>query len=117
MLYAPRTRRPASRPCTAMTPPPRLRTLLTATLAVLAMPAAADAAERPTAHTSYVAGEVIVRYERSADRAAHARAHDPRRPERRRDAARAARPARGRDRRAEPDRARERLLPAGPRQR
>jgi serine protease len=55
-----------------MTPPPRLRTLLTATLAVLALPAAAAAAERPTAHAGYVAGEVIVRYERSADRAARA---------------------------------------------
>jgi serine protease len=56
-----------------MTPPPRLRTLLIATLAVLAMPAVAGAAERPTAHASYVPGEVIVRYERSADRAARAR--------------------------------------------
>ena len=55
-----------------MTPPTRLRPLLIATLAALAMPSAAAAAERPTAHTSYVAGEVIVRYERSADRAARA---------------------------------------------
>ena len=72
MLYAARIRPPASRPSTAMTPSSRLRSLLIATLAALTMPSAASAAERPTAHTSYVAGEVIVRYERSADRAARA---------------------------------------------
>jgi serine protease len=56
-----------------MTPTTRLRSLLIATLAGLALPtAAAAAAEPPTAHTSYVEGEVIVRYERSADRAARA---------------------------------------------
>ena len=77
-----------------------------------------------------------MRYERSADRAARAAVQretgvgDPRvfAPRTRaltirdgavgrRDAARAARPARGRDRRAEPDRAHERVLPARPRQR
>ena len=55
-----------------MTPSSRLRRLLLPLLAALAMPASAAAAERPTARTSYVAGEVIVRYERSADRAARA---------------------------------------------
>jgi serine protease len=55
-----------------MTPSSRLRTLLITTLAVLALPAAAPAAERPAAHAGYVAGEVVVRYERSAGRAARA---------------------------------------------
>src|SRR5688572_25629241 len=55
-----------------MTPSRLLRLLLPAALAVLALPAAAPAAPRPTAHASYVPGEVIVRYERSADRAARA---------------------------------------------
>ena len=56
-----------------MTPPRRLRILLIATLVAFAMPGAAASAQRPTAHSSYVPGEVIVRYARDADRAARAR--------------------------------------------
>ena len=56
-----------------MTPPRRLRTLLIATAAALVIPAATAAAQGPTAHTSYVPGEVIVRYDRSAGKAARAR--------------------------------------------
>jgi len=57
-----------------MTPSRRLRTLLIASLAALVIPTVtAAAAERPTAHASYVPGEVIVRYERSAGKAARAR--------------------------------------------
>src|SRR5688572_30165364 len=56
----------------SMTPSSRLRRLLLPLFAALVMPASAAAAERPTAHTSYVAGEVVVRYERSADRTARA---------------------------------------------
>ena len=52
-----------------MTPSHRLRLLLLPVLAVLAVPASA-AAKGPTAHASYVPGEVVVRYQRSADRAA-----------------------------------------------
>ncbi len=55
-----------------MTPSRLLRLLLPAALAVLALPAAAPAAPRPTANASYVPGEVIVRYERSAGRSARA---------------------------------------------
>ena len=55
-----------------MTPSRLLRLLLPAALAVLALPSAAGAAAQPTAHASYVPGEVIVRYERSADRSARA---------------------------------------------
>lgn len=54
-----------------MTPSHRLRLLLLPLLAVLAAPASA-AAEGPTAHASIVPGEVVVRYQRSADRAARA---------------------------------------------
>jgi serine protease len=54
-----------------MTPPHLLRLLLLPALAVLAVPASA-AAKGPTARASYVPGEVVVRYERSADRAARA---------------------------------------------
>ena len=54
-----------------MTPSRLLRLLLLPALGVLALPASAPAAA-PTAHASYVPGEVIVRYERSADRAARA---------------------------------------------
>ena len=54
-----------------MTPSHRLRLLLLPVLAVLAVPASA-AAKGPTAHASYVPGEVVVRYQRSADRAARA---------------------------------------------
>ena len=89
------------------------------------------------APADYVPGEVVVRYAKDADRGAaragaapdrrrraegvrapHARDEDPRRPVgRARRVRRAPRPARGRHRRAEPDRARQRLRPAGPRQR
>jgi serine protease len=55
-----------------MTPTRRLLFSLLPVLAVVALPAAAGAAPRPAAHASYVPGEVIVRYERSADRAARA---------------------------------------------
>jgi len=65
---------PGVTPRTAMTPSRRLRTLLIASLAALVIPTVtAAAAERPTAHASYVPGEVIVRYERSAGKAARAR--------------------------------------------
>src|SRR4051794_16027794 len=59
------TRRPS------MTPTMRLRTLLPALLAVLVVPASA-AAQGPASQASYVPGEVVVRYERSADRSARA---------------------------------------------
>ena len=52
-----------------MTPSHRLRLLLLPALAVLAIPATA-AAKSPTASASYIPGEVVVRYQRSADRAA-----------------------------------------------
>jgi serine protease len=55
-----------------MTPTRRLLLSMLLAPAVVALPSAASAAPRPTAHTSYVPGEVIVRYERSADRAARA---------------------------------------------
>jgi serine protease len=55
-----------------MTPTRRLLFSLLPALAVVVLPAAAAAAPRPTAHARYVPGEVIVRYERSADRAARA---------------------------------------------
>jgi serine protease len=55
-----------------MTPSPRLRLLLLPALVALSLPAAAQAGARPTARANYVPGEVIVRYERSADRAARA---------------------------------------------
>jgi serine protease len=55
-----------------MTPTRRLLLSLLPALAAFALPGAAAAAPRPTAHASYVPGEVIVRYERSADRAARA---------------------------------------------
>ena len=54
-----------------MTPSHRLRLLLLPALAVLAVPASA-AAKGPAARASYVPGEVVVRYQRSADRAARA---------------------------------------------
>jgi serine protease len=54
-----------------MTPTMRLRTLLPALLAALVVPASA-AAQDPASHASYVPGEVVVRYERSADRSARA---------------------------------------------
>ncbi len=55
-----------------MTPSHRLRLLLVPALASMALPSAAAAADPPTARASYVPGEVVVRYERSADRAARA---------------------------------------------
>src|SRR5688572_14456792 len=56
-----------------MTPSIRLRLLLVPALAALALPAAASAGPRAAAaNAAYVPGEVIVRYERSADRAARA---------------------------------------------
>ena len=54
-----------------MTPSHRLRLLLLPALAALILPASA-AAQGPTAPASYVPGEVVVRYERSADRTARA---------------------------------------------
>jgi serine protease len=56
---------------------PRLHTILrfliaSALLAVLALPSAAQASGGRTAHAAYRPGEVIVRYKRSADRAARA---------------------------------------------
>ena len=52
--------------------PTILRLLIASSIAVLALPAAAQASARPIAHTAYRPGEVVVRYERSADRAARA---------------------------------------------
>ena len=55
---------------------PRLRPLLLAALAVALCvpgPAAADGARAAAAVTAYAPGEVVVRYERSADRSARAR--------------------------------------------
>src|SRR5688572_3445359 len=72
MLYGRVSAHSASRPASLMTPSRLLRLLLPAALAVLALPAAAPAAPRPTANASYVPGEVIVRYERSAGRSARA---------------------------------------------
>jgi serine protease len=55
-----------------MTPSRRLLLSLLLVLPGVALPSAAGAAPRPTAQASYVPGEVIVRYERSVDRAARA---------------------------------------------
>jgi serine protease len=52
--------------------PSILRLLLASVIAFLALPAAAHASGGPTAHAAYRPGEVVVRYERSADRAARA---------------------------------------------
>ena len=55
-----------------MTPIKHLPLLLLPALCALALPAAAGAANGPVARASYVPGEVVVRYARSADRAARA---------------------------------------------
>jgi len=55
-----------------MTPTRRLLLILLPSLAAAALPGAAAASPHPVARASYVPGEVIVRYERSADRAARA---------------------------------------------
>src|SRR5436190_20256392 len=53
--------------------PDPLRLLLASSIAaLLALPAAAQAAGHPKAHASFVPGEVVVRYQRSADRSARA---------------------------------------------
>jgi serine protease len=49
-----------------------LRLFIASTIALLALPAAAQAAARPTAHAAYRPGEVVVRYQRSADRSVRA---------------------------------------------
>jgi serine protease len=55
-----------------MTPNRRIPLLLLPLLAGLALPSAAAADTGPVARASYVSGEVVVRYKRSADRAARA---------------------------------------------
>jgi len=55
-----------------MTPNRRIPLLLLPLLAGLALPSAAAASKGPVARASYVSGEVVVRYKRSADRAARA---------------------------------------------
>ena len=55
-----------------MTPTRRIPLLLLPLLAALALPSAAAASKGPVARASYVPGEVVVRYKRSADRAARA---------------------------------------------
>ena len=55
-----------------MTPNRRIPLLLLPLLAGLALPSAAAADKGPVARASYVSGEVVVRYKRSADRAARA---------------------------------------------
>ena len=55
-----------------MTPTRRIALLLLPLLAGVALPSAATASEGPVARASYVSGEVVVRYKRSADRTARA---------------------------------------------
>src|SRR5215210_3006267 len=68
MLYGSRIRPHGVNAPPPMTPPSLLRPLLLTTLAALCLPAGA-AAEAPSAPgPAYVPGEVVVRYERSADK-------------------------------------------------
>src|SRR5215218_4149996 len=68
MLYGSRIRPHGVSAPPTMTPTSLLRPLLLTTLAALCVPAAAAAAAPSAKGPAYVPGEVVVRYERSADR-------------------------------------------------
>src|SRR5215210_4241698 len=68
MLYGSRIRPHGVNAPPTMTPPSLLRPLLLTALAALCVPAAAAAQAPPAPGPAYVPGEVVVRYERSADK-------------------------------------------------